>query len=429
MDKKIILIYVSHRNLKENPNLNDACKVLDEEKNRLNADELHEELEIKLIDYQYWRNISNPNKSPFQSRNTNKKKALHTHAHFTLVDGDMSPEIRKWYFRTIKWVRNSILMPIFWNTANSASRENCKKFEEKHKNKIDYIIEYNSLDELRKEAHKKMKELRSRCISKIDRRRKVPTILSVIVKKIIRWVIILLIAVLIWKKSGSIHSLLFPDKKPVVPEIELIDSSRLSFNDRIAYAESLVAQKQYTPALDTLMILKEICKIEWADEKQRINHIISIIPTDFTHPQKSVSTTKPEKDNTLQNNKTNQIRYLENGYSISGVDENFETLICHQIESSSDLRQYPGKEVQWSVQLSEIRNERGVDDGDFFVDFSVTVSIVNNKTGQALQKLPLFENKFIKSAISYDVAFKEAASEDFAIQIANNIVKSINNEK
>lgn len=340
MDKKIILIYVSHRNLKENPNLNDACKVLDEEKNRLNADELHEELEIKLIDYQYWRNISNPNKSPFQSRNTNKKKALHTHAHFTLVDGDMSPEIRKWYFRTIKWVRNSILMPIFWNTANSASRENCKKFEEKHKNKIDYIIEYNSLDELRKEAYKKMKELRSRCISKIDRRRKVPTILSVIVKKIIRLVIILLIAVLIWKKSGSIHLLLFPDKKPVVPEIELIDSSRLSFNDRIAYAESLVAQKQYTPALDTLMILKEICKIEWADEIKKIDSL-KIIVSDNLRPVPPVISQRTS--------------YIKNGCMVLSNNPDIVSYVRGKLidESSLSLSFPTNGKTEWQVNIKE----------------------------------------------------------------------------
>lgn len=123
------------------------------------------------------------------------------------------------------------------------------------------------------------------------------------------------------------------------------------------------------------------------------------------------------------------IVYLNNGYVLTGISGAFENYVLAQIESTSDLRRAPGKQVQWSISFTETKYERGVDDGDYFVDLSVSVSIVNNNTGLALPKLPLYKNECIGSPISYEDAFINAASEEFAKRIANGIVNTIQNEK
>lgn len=123
------------------------------------------------------------------------------------------------------------------------------------------------------------------------------------------------------------------------------------------------------------------------------------------------------------------IIYLQNGYALTGISGVFENYILTQIESTSDLRRAPGKQVQWGISLTETKYERGVDDGDYFVDLSVSVSITNNKTGLAIPQLPLYKNECIGSPISYEEAFIAAASEEFAKRIANGIVNIIKNEK
>lgn len=122
--------------------------------------------------------------------------------------------------------------------------------------------------------------------------------------------------------------------------------------------------------------------------------------------------------------------YIQNGYTLTGIDGDFKDLILEKIESSSPLRQYSGKDVQWSIQLSETKIERGIDDGDFFVDVKVSVTIINNQTGAQLAKLPLYKNgQPIGSSLSYEDAFIEAENEELALRIADGIVKSIYNEK
>ena len=124
--KHVLKIFVSHQDLNKFPNIRDACRILDEEKNRINNEGRQKDLiEVRIVDYQYWRNLANPSNSTYQSANSLKDDASNAHAVFTLVDGDISPRIRKWYNVQIRRVRKEkeerrIHMPIFWDTSTSA---------------------------------------------------------------------------------------------------------------------------------------------------------------------------------------------------------------------------------------------------------------------------------------------------------------------
>ena len=119
----------------------------------------------------------------------------------------------------------------------------------------------------------------------------------------------------------------------------------------------------------------------------------------------------------------------ENGYRLTVNDDYLGTTLLSILESISELRQFPNSEVKWDISISQNRIERGIDDGDYFVDLVVSVKITNNITGAALQQLPLFKNECIMSPISYEDAFRQASSEEFAELIARSIINSIKNEK
>ena len=191
--KHVLKIFVSHQDLNKFPTIRDACRILDEEKNRINNEGRQKDLiEVRFVDYQYWRNLANPSNSTYQSADSLKDDASNAHAVFTLVDGDISPRIRKWYNVQIRRVRKEkeerrIHMPIFWDTSTSVSADNCEAFYQK--NDSDFVFRYNSMDELRGLLASELKQLTDRWATTISRQQTVPTLASNLLRRRIKWLI------------------------------------------------------------------------------------------------------------------------------------------------------------------------------------------------------------------------------------------------
>lgn len=399
--KWILKIFVAHKDFSGCSSLEEAYRVIQEEVGKINTHGLQKDLiEIELQDYQIDRDISNPNNPTFQSAETLEKDALKAHAVFTLVDGDISPRIEKWYKKQIQTVKSEnehqqIPMPIFWNVADAESMRKCEEFY--RNDDRDFIYKYATLEGLRNIVNNLLQDYTSRWAKLISRDINVPTLESNRLKRNIRrliysfiFLVLAVILYLLWPRIQDMISQ-SPASDPTIalPSSHAADENREDINITEEDTESLQ------------------------------------VPKPVVEPKHHVSS-KPEPSQP-------DIRPVikENGYRLTGIDNDvvWSTTLMNALESSSELRKYTDKEVKWNISISQDKIERGIDDGDYFVDLIVSVKITNNITGATLQQLPLFKNECIMSPISYEDAFREAFSEEFAKQIVNGIINSINDEK
>ena len=416
--KSILKIFISHKDLSECRSLENAYRVFQEEVARINTDGLHNDLiEVELQDYQIDRDMSNPNNPTFQSAESLIKDASNAHAIFTLVYGDISPRIKKWYKAQIRAVKSEnvnqqIPMPIFWNVANAESMSNCEAF---HKNNdSDYIYKYSTLEELRSIVNNLLQQYTSRWARLISRDIHVPTLesnrLKKTLKRLIYSFIFLVLAVILYLLWPRIQDMIYlpPANEPRIESQDAQDreSDTLVFDDykngKVELDKKVSDQSGYSES-DSALSETSPCPTESPGQ-----------PT----------TPKPD---TIQ--PYNRTMVKENGYRLTVNDDYLGTTLLSILESTSELRQFPNSEVKWDISISQNRIERGIDDGDYFVDLVVSVKITNNITGAALQQLPLFKNERIMSPISYEDAFRQASSEEFAELIAKSIINSIKNEK
>ena len=194
------------------------------------------------------------------------------------------------------------------------------------------------------------------------------------------------------------------------------EQARTALNKRIADVEAMMAGAKFDKdqVRDILNAIEKDCKPLWEEEVAKISQLKELL----TSRGNDCGTKDPE---------TFVEPVIDDGYTLTGISGTFETWVANQIESSSALRQYSGKKTKWSIQISEKKNQRGEDDGDYIVDLIVSVTIVDNKTGEK-SSLPVLSNNYIKSPLSYDDAFRVAASKEFAREIADSIVKRIKDE-
>ena len=221
---------------------------------------------------------------------------------------------------------------------------------------------------------------------------------------------------LFWKQCSSSNP-----EDPLAPTITQIDSTRKIISERVSVAEAMVKQGMFDAAKDTLEAIKKDCHPEWEDVLLKINTLESLIPA------QPIPYGTPGAIGGQHETESKPV-YLHDGFVLTGLSGDFENYVLTQIETTSELRRAPGKKVQRGISITERKNQRGLDDGDYFVDLSVSVSIINNKTGLSLPQLPLYKNECIGSPISYEDAFNAAASEEFAKRIAIGIVNAIKNE-
>lgn len=397
--KSILRIFISHKDVNQCPSLEDAYRVIYDEVSKINTSGLHHELiEIRLMDYQMGRDLSNPHNPTFQSANSLIKTAANAHAIFTLVDGDMSPRIKKWYTSQIKKVRREsdeqmVPMPIFWNIADSDSKANCEKFH--RSNDSDYIYKYSTLEELRDFVNKILQDLTRRWAQRIEYKKPIPTLESNRLKRKIKHfiysLIFLALAVLLY--------LLFPKIQNMIFSSDGLDKGLT--ND---IPDEIVEEQPSFEGNNTPIVEPEAPKPLEPPTNKHETYNSSIKPNDT-----------PEM--------------ADGCYILTGIEGDFYTALISFIESSSELRRMPGAKEEWTIQISQSKLECGIDDGDYFVDLAVSVNIINNRNGTYLPQIPLFKNERIMSPISYEDAFRQASSEEFAELIAKSIINSIKNEK
>lgn len=419
--KHVLKLFVSHRDGSMTPALNNQLDVVKQVVEDINRNGTQKDLiEIKLQDYQINRNLSNPSTGTFQSLNSLMQDAENAHALFVLIDGDISDTIRNWYNPRIAMVRREkkegqVLIRFFWNTADAVSMENCEKFHDSPDR--DYVIKYNSLEDLRDHVRKELSDCSNRWAALITRKKPVPTLAAIRKKRVLAalvGILVVMLAIFVYMSWPKLQARLCPSISGPVTQELLDEAEKEDLRKRIKTAETMIALGQYNSASDSLNALKGVCEKEWSSEIKCIDSLLEVVSRSSVPP---LSPPVPPKPKVL----------LENGYEISGIEGAFKTMILHGIESNSNLRQYYDKEVQWSVQIKEERIQRGVDDGDYFVDFHVFVAIINNKTGEMAQ-LPLFKNERVGSPISFEDAFRMAITQPFVNQIVNEIIERIQNE-
>lgn len=426
--KHVLKLFVSHRDGSMTPALNNQLDVVKQVVEDINRNGTQKDLiEIKLQDYQINRNLSNPSTGTFQSLNSLMQDAENAHALFVLIDGDISDTIRNWYNPRIAMVRREkkegqVLIRFFWNTADAVSMENCEKFLDSPDR--DYVIKYNSLEDLRDHVRKELSDCSNRWAALITRKKPVPTLAAIRKKSANRvlaafvGILVVMLAIFVYKSWPKLQARLYPSiSEPIIHEQQdetEKEKEKEDLRKRIEAAETMIDLGQYDSASDSLNALKGVCKKEWGSEIKRIDSLLEVVSRSSVPPPPPPVLPKPKV-------------LLENGYEISGIEGDFKTMILHGIESNSNLRQYYDKEVQWSVQIKEERIQRGVDDGDYFVDFHVSVAIINNKTGEMAQ-LPLLKNERVGSPISFEDAFRMAITQPFVNQIVNEIIERIQNE-
>lgn len=399
--KWILKIFVAHKDFSGCSSLEEAYRVIQEEVGKINTHGLQKDLiEIELQDYQIDRDISNPNNPTFQSAETLETDALKAHAVFTLVDGDISPRIETWYKKQIQTVKSEnehqqIPMPIFWNVADAESMRNCEEF---YKNDDrDFIYKYATLEGLRNIVNNLLQDYTSRWAKLISRDINVPTLESNRLKRNIRrliysfiFLVLAVILYLLWPRIQDMISQ-SPASDPTIelPSSHAADENREDINITEEDTESFPVPKP----------------------------VVEPTPHISSKPEPSQPHIRPV--------------ITENGYRLTGIDNDvaWSTTLMNALESSSDLRQYTDTEVKWNISISQNKIERGIVNGNYYVDLIVSVKITNNITGATLQQLPLFKNERIHSSISYDYAFQYAFSEEFAKQIVSGIINSINDEK
>lgn len=422
--KHVLKLFVSHRDGSMTPALNNQLDVVKQVVEDINRNGTQKDLiEIKLQDYQINRNLSNPSTGTFQSLNSLMQDAENAHALFVLIDGDISDTIRNWYNPRIAMVRREkkegqVLIRFFWNTADAVSMENCEKFLDSPDR--DYVIKYNSLEDLRDHVRKELSDCSNRWAALITRKKPVPTLAAIRKKKsanrvlaALVGILVIMLAIFVYMSWPKLQARLCPSSGSDT-DGEQVEAEKEALRKRIETAETMIDLGQYDSASDSLNALKGVCKKEWSSEIKRIDSLLEVVSRNPVLPPPPPVLSKPKV-------------LLENGYEISGIEGDFKTMILHGIESNSNLRQYYDKEVQWSVQIKEERIQRGVDDGDYFVDFHVSVAIINNKTGEMAQ-LPLFKNECVGSPISFEDAFRMAITQPFVNQIVNEIIERIQNE-
>lgn len=456
MTKEIVNIFVCHENWKS-----DKKQCLETAYNALMAKvkELNESLpwrdsfEIRLPSWE-----KTPN-AILQNRETLLKDADKAHAVIVLVEGNITPAAKEWYAEKAKILEETdeerrVPIHVFWDISEDSSRKNFEEFCNENPQKGNYIRTYRHDEELNEELDKLLNPLASRWYSRIENHKPLPTMEGNRLeeeerkkkeaeekekkekearhRKLCKAFCIFFGAIAFFAFVCFAFYKHWPQYQ--------MDHVRASMNERITRVESLMSQEEFDQARDTLNILSQECRDDWTDEKGKIDSLLKILSSPAAEDASEPNPPHPQEISSVggmvlpgnggnPNYPTTNV-FLESGYSIESVDidHDFLTMITSQIESKSNLRQYPGKEVRWTVRLSKTKYERGVVTEDYYIDLSVSAEIIDNIKGE-LAQLPLFKRECVMSSISYEDAFKEAADETLAGQIADSIINSINYEK
>ena len=271
--KRILKIFVSHQSLNRHPLLSEACKILEEEKDKINQEYRGEEkddlLEIKFLDFQRWHTIANPHNSPFQSAKSLRKDAANCNAVFFLIDEDFSPRVKKWYDLQIRRESKEnnerrVPLPVFWNILDPESAKKCNAYF--FDDDSDYINRYRTMEELRPIVAKKLSQLAKRWATQIEHKRTPPTLASNRKRRcFIRGLEFCALAAAIYFSWHLIQKAFCPGPAN--------DPARTLLKERIDNVKSMVSAEQFAPALDTLAVLDQACNPVWHAERNTIDSL------------------------------------------------------------------------------------------------------------------------------------------------------------
>lgn len=398
-----VSFFVSHRSFEEDSKLEACYKSLLSAVNIVNGLN-REALQINLREYQ-------KGPSGNQTASTLEDEALKAPCIIFLIGDEMSLRQKQWYRdyldlnRALKEKgKDQVELLVYWRKSCKGKR--AKKAFEKDTPGATFIRHYSNADELETLAQNDIARIANAFSKSLDAGKNLPMyeIPDGFTPR--------------FKETGNSESTTNKDSLKKVLGGFLIAVALVVLG--------ILFWKQYSAEKPNDNVAREVVTV--------VDVPASSDSNDTTTPAPNGSAKANEQaGNGAKDNKPNVTptkSYIQNGYTLTGINGDFKDLIREKIESSSDLRQYRGKDVLWSIQLSETKIERGIDDGDYFVDVKVSVTIINNQTGAQLAKLPLYKNgQPIGSSLSYEDAFNEAENEDLALRIADGIVKSINNEK
>ncbi len=371
-EKKVLRIFVSHQNFDDCPSLEGAYQVVKDAIEDYNSSGLHrDKIEYEIQEYTGDRHLDNPRRGTYQSSVTLKDDAANAHAVVTLVDGDMSPRIRRWYEKQVGQVKKEkeeyqVPMPVYWNTGNEESKKKCKQFESDKDR--DFIRKYESFEKLNRLIKDDLEQLSVRWARRIDYDRPIPTLESSRQRRnrrlLIGGLVLLAVAIAFYLLWPTIDSLL-NCKREIGP------SPQELFNERIDNAEAMVGKGE-TAALDTLNVLRDACLPEWTVEKRNIDSLmrIALAPTPYDDKSgKPVIIPTPVKFE---------------GYELIATPVAFNTKISAGIDDFAKIRPCPtGKIPKYTISITEEVESNPPKMADYDSDvvyMTYTVEIKDNST-------------------------------------------------
>lgn len=412
-DIKKCKIFVSHRDAEQSPSLAAACGIIKEEIDKINLSGLHKDrIYIDRQDYQFGRNISNPDNGTYQSANSLIKDASKAHAVFILVDGEMGKNIYSWYrprrvLVSRERYERQVPMPIFWNISDPQSKANCEAFH-KRKN-CDFIYKYSSNAELHNIVSQQLEAYARRWAASIERKRTIPTLRSICIRLITRVLIFCAIVLSFYFAWPLIDGLISNKPKVTAEQKEqpIPEPYRTDLEKRISNAEVLVAKKKYQQALDSLKAIKAECPSDYIDLVYKIDSLIKIVSTPPTPPAQVV------EDNTyIINCGSNALR----GYVSNCIRD-----VLSELSKPKD-----GNMERWTLNItpdmSILEVPKLIDSDEYMVDIEYGITIKDNLSKKVIHESTISTRG--RSPASIDDAKKHSrqlAAQEIAIQLKKSI--------
>lgn len=417
---EVIKLFVPHSDIGDNSSLEEAYNALDSVVKDINNNEISEwpplarNLTIgKPEDFQI--NQINPIR---QTANKLEEAAEKAHGIFIFVEGDISERIKEWYQEQSKLLsglddEECVFIRIFWDIREQKSNECFHKFKEGETLNKDsnYIKTYKSIPELKDELKKSLKKLVLTWSSMISQGIEIPTLKSIKAKKknkLVRSILfsvicgIILLFVLFCRNYHKEQS----QEQPQEPSAIMVDTTRALLNDGITHVESLVKQKEYAQALDTLMTLKKICKIEWTDEIKKIDSLKRIV-SDNLRPVPPIS---------------QRTSYIKNGCIVISNNPDIVSYVRGKLidESSLSLSFPENGKTEWLVNVNI---EKALDTDTVISGVTVYKSIVVLTANIKQEGKYKGDKKYEGTARSYES--KEKAFYDALQNALEGITKQI----
>lgn len=406
-------IIVLHQSSVNHPALKGAYEVIREEAQKINEGVAYKNLpKIRVDDWEF----SQPDSGSIQNLEKIKEDADNANAVFILADGDISPDTRKWYESAIKESLNEtrkrqVRIPIFWNISTEQYKKNfedfCNSGSRHEYNKRDKIYPYDTPEikpdantPLRPQVESLLIQLANKWSAMINRKETIPTLMSNRIRRRKRRRTAIFLALLLGLLGPLIYFLW-----PTINDAR----DKKNFEQRISNIETLVSDRQYGAARDSLNTLDSLCTPKWQDLKEQIKKLKESIPNPpAPHPGSDVLPIPDPPLTTLQITKC----------LITSENPNIASMLRANIGNANLGVVFIEDGIpEWEIKIREdVNNDIFTEEGTVF--YRAQVTLYADITGKATKTL-LAEKicaEQLSHASSTDAARKEA-SDDISGQI------------